>query len=81
MTQHQMLITQQLLVCQKGTFSISCDVSCVTIHTYFDSTAKVVGISTVSREQHVIAQTRELVCTKALLPEVISRGIVMSMVV
>ena len=32
------------------------------------------GICTVSWEQHTIAQTRELECTKIVLPEVISRG-------
>ena len=30
---------------------------------------------TVSREQHTIAQTRELECTKIVIPEVISGGI------
>ena len=38
------------------------------------STVKVVGVCTVSREEHTIAQTRELECTKIVLPEVISRG-------
>ena len=36
------------------------------------STIKVVLVCTVSREEHTIAQTRELECTKIVLPEVIS---------
>ena len=38
------------------------------------STKQVVGISTVSRKQHPIAQTRELACTREVLPQVIDRG-------
>jgi hypothetical protein len=32
-----------------------------------NSTAKVVGVSTVSQEEHTIAQTHELECTKSVL--------------
>lgn len=41
---------------------------------FFSSTHKIVGISTLSKPEHVIAQTRELACTKLVLPQVISRG-------
>ena len=37
-------------------------------------THKIVGISTISRAAHVTAQTRELACTKDVLPQVIDRG-------
>ena len=39
------------------------------------STSRIVGICTVSREKHTIAQTRELECTKIVLPQVIALGI------
>ena len=35
---------------------------------------KVVGISTVSKVEHSTAQTRELECTKIVLPQVLERG-------
>ena len=35
---------------------------------------KITGISTISRSVHRVAQTRELECTKVVLPEVIGRG-------
>ena len=38
------------------------------------STHKIVGISTISRAAHATAQTRELACTKDVLPQVIDRG-------
>ena len=38
------------------------------------STHKMVAISTVARPDHVIAQTRELACTKKVLPNVIAKG-------
>ena len=37
-------------------------------------THKIVGISTISRAAHATAQTRELACTKVVLPQVIDRG-------
>ena len=40
----------------------------------FSSTKKIVGLSTVSRKEHVCAQTREVACTKIVLPEVIDKG-------
>ena len=41
---------------------------------FFYSTNRIVGISTVSRTDHGIAQTRELQCTKIVIPQVIARG-------
>ena len=37
-------------------------------------THKILGISTISRADHGIAQTRELACTKVVLPQVTARG-------
>ena len=42
---------------------------------YVYSTHKILGISTVARPDHVIAQTRELECTKVVILQVIARGI------
>ena len=39
-----------------------------------NSTHRVDGISTISRREHSTAQTRELQCTKAVIPQVIARG-------
>ena len=33
-----------------------------------------IGITTLSRKEHTVAQTRELACTKDVLPQVIDRG-------
>ena len=38
------------------------------------SIQKIPGISTVSRTDHSIAQTRVLVCTKIVVPQVVARG-------
>ncbi|XP_064403874.1 uncharacterized protein LOC135349284 isoform X2 [Halichondria panicea] len=38
------------------------------------STKRIVGCSTVSRKEHICAQTREVACTKIVLPEVIDKG-------
>ncbi len=40
----------------------------------FYSTKKILGVSTLSRGCHSVAQTRELACTKVVVPEVIGRG-------
>jgi hypothetical protein len=42
------------------------------------STHKIVGIATVSRTEHRVAQTRELECTRRVLPQVIQRGLQVS---
>lgn len=38
------------------------------------STHRIVGISTISRTEHLVPQTREVACTKSVLPQVIARG-------
>ena len=43
----------------------------ILLHIYIFSTKRILGISTLSREDHSIAQTRELECTKVVLPRVI----------
>ena len=35
---------------------------------------KIVGISTISQTEYSVPQTREVACTKEVLPQVISRG-------
>ena len=45
----------------------------VAFYTCMYSNKKVVGISTVSRKEHVAAQTREVVATKEVLPQVTGR--------
>ncbi len=42
--------------------------------TFISSTKRIVGCSTVSRKEHICAQTREVACTKIVLPEVIDKG-------
>ncbi|KAL5509605.1 hypothetical protein EMCRGX_G004999 [Ephydatia muelleri] len=44
-------------------------------HIVHFSTHRIVGISTLSRQQHRVAQTREVACTKIVLPQVIARGL------
>ena len=44
----------------------------------FSSTHKVVGITTLSRADHLTAQTREYHCTCNVIPQVLARGIVQS---
>ena len=46
------------------------------IHAHVYSTCKIVGVSTISRTHHTIAKTKELACTKEVLPNVIGKGIV-----
>jgi hypothetical protein len=52
------------------------DVACTSVCCVYahNSSAKVVRISTVSQEEHTITQTRQLECTKKVLPEVIPKG-------
>eukprot|EP00731_Ephydatia_muelleri_P023616 Em0015g1199a len=40
-----------------------------------ESTHRIVGIATLSRQDHRVAQTREVACTKIVLPQVIARGL------
>eukprot|EP00731_Ephydatia_muelleri_P002848 Em0001g2848a len=39
------------------------------------STRRIVGIATLSRPEHRVAQTREVACTKIVLPQVVARGL------
>ena len=39
------------------------------------STRRIAGIATTSRPEHRVAQTREVACTKIVLPQVIARGL------
>ena len=41
------------------------------------STHRIVGIATLSRQDHRVAQTREVACTKIVLPQVIARGLLL----
>lgn len=43
-------------------------------YNFVHSTHKIVGISTLSRSDHSTAQTRELACTKVVIPQVCDRG-------
>ena len=49
------------------------------LHSLF-STHTVVGITTLSRADHLTAQTREYECTRHVLPQVIARGTVLEYV-
>jgi hypothetical protein len=57
-----------------GRLGLSC--FCHTHHYDYNlrSTKKIVAISTVSRSDHGVAQTRELACTKVAVPKAIARG-------
>uniref|UniRef100_A0A1X7UJV8 Uncharacterized protein n=1 Tax=Amphimedon queenslandica TaxID=400682 RepID=A0A1X7UJV8_AMPQE len=74
----------------KSTSEYESDGECVITDTRHDSTAnayhttvpcfsgsmhKIVGSVTHSRKEHTCAQTRELACTKEVLPLVISKGL------
>ena len=43
----------------------------ILLHISIFSMKRILGISTLSREDHSVAQTRELECTKVVLPRVI----------
>ena len=46
------------------------------VHIFLQSsTRRMVGIATLSRPEHRVAQTREVACTKIVLPQVIARGL------
>ena len=38
------------------------------------SSCRIVGISTVSCAEHRVAQTREIVCTRKVMADVVARG-------
>ena len=64
--------TQQYRVWLAGTCMHVC-----TLCLYFlqSSTRRIVGITTLSRPEHRVAQTREVACTKVVLPQVLARGL------
>lgn len=72
-----MLTTPQYPVYQEGNYFCFCCIVGVYITASIDSTKKILGVSTLSRALHSIAQTRELACTKVVVPEVISRGLLL----
>ena len=54
---------------------MACSVYQPTNHIVHFSTRRIVGICTLSRQEHRVAQTREVACTKIVLPQVIARGL------
>jgi hypothetical protein len=70
-----MLITPQSLVWLEGLYCSLVPICVKLMYTLRCSTRRIVGIATVSRPEHRIAQTRELACTKIVLPQVIARGL------
>ena len=44
------------------------------------STHKIIGLSTLSRKEHSVAQTREFECTKVVVPQVQARGLLQCLV-
>ncbi len=61
-------IIPPFLVCQEGmsrSFLLSLT---------HNSTKRIVGCSNVSRTEHHCAQTREVACTKIVLPQVLEKG-------
>ena len=67
----RMRITPQYLVWLEGLY-ITNVYYLANHNVYFQYT---VGIATLSRQDHRVAQTRELACTKMVLPQVIARGL------
>ena len=61
-------ITPQSLVWLEGLY-------CFLVPILHCSTCRIVGIAAISRPEHRVAQTREVVCTKIVLPQVIARGL------
>ncbi len=73
MIQRQMPTTQLCPVCLEGTCIFILFILLYFNHLLY-STQKIVGISTLSRTDHAVAQTREFQCTTVVLPQVIARG-------
>ena len=84
MTLQQMPITPLFHAWQEGIQYIQpCghyidELHVIVVSLFSYSTQKIVGLSTIDRTQHSTAQTRELECTKTVLPQVISRGKVLA---
>ena len=76
MTPQPMLITPQCHAFQEGNesdFRTAWILLNVQMQLSY-STMKILGIATISRADHSVAQTRELECTKVAVPQVIDRG-------
>ena len=71
MTQQQMPTIQLCRAFQEGNVGLRLYDSLVLFSLQYSEDS---GISTVSRTDHSIAQTRELVCTKIVVPQVVARG-------
>ena len=76
MIRRQMHITRRSLVCQEGIWEFVVSWMRI-IHTFIQhpSTNQILACSTVSRKEHQTAQTRELQCTKEVLPQLLEQGI------
>ena len=74
MIRQQMPFTPQYHACLAGKYTQCLYFSLL----YCNSNKKVVGVSTISRTEHAVAQTRELECTKKVLPQVIGQGIIIT---
>ena len=64
------------VVCLSGRL-VAISYSVLVTITYIISNKKVIGLNTKSRKEHLVAQTRELACTKEVLPQVIQRGMML----
>ena len=71
---HPMPTIQRCHVSPAGNFIFT--ISGMLLFSIFNyySTHRIVGISTISHSDHRIAQTRELECTKVVLPQVQRQG-------
>ena len=82
MTQLPMPIILLCHVYQEGKYSF-CVQNCVLCTFYLlllqFSMHTIVGITTLSRDDHITAQTREYECTRHVLPQVLARGIISSL--
>ena len=67
--------TQQYPVWLEGTCMHVCTLCSYMLAILQCSTRRIVGIATLSRPESRVAQTREVACTKIVLPQVIARGL------
>ena len=75
MIQLLMHTTLQFLVCLEGMLLQVLEYNYTLAALFcFYSTQKILACVTLSRKEHACAQTRELACTKLVLPDVIARG-------
>ena len=74
MIRQRMHFTQRSLVCQEGGGLLSCWCKYYKLLIQYPSTKRILACSTVSRKEHTTAQTRELQCTKEVLPQLLEQG-------